>query len=38
MTADTVTTLGTGVDGTVRKIGYTYDDVNRLQTQTSYDV
>jgi hypothetical protein len=31
-----VTTLPTGVDGTVRSIGRTYDNLNRVQNITSY--
>jgi RHS repeat-associated protein len=36
-TADTVTTLGTGVDGAVRRIGWAYDTLGRVTGVTSFD-
>ncbi len=35
--ADKVSTLGTGVDGSVRRIEHSYDDRMRLEKVTSYD-
>src|SRR5205823_1692223 len=37
LTADTVTTLGSGVDGAVRRIEYGYDAQGNQSTITSYD-
>ncbi len=37
MTSDAVTTLGAGVDGTVRRISYAYDSQDNLSLITSYD-
>jgi RHS repeat-associated protein len=37
LTADAVTTLGTGVDGSVRRIEYGYDSQGNLSLITSYD-
>jgi RHS repeat-associated protein len=37
LSADTVTTLGSGVDGAIRKIGRTYEVRGLLQNVTSYD-
>lgn len=37
-TADVVTTLGTGVDGTVRRIGRSYEVRGMVETITSYAV
>jgi YD repeat-containing protein len=37
LTADAVTTLGTGVDGSVRRIQYAYDTQGNLYLITSYD-
>jgi RHS repeat-associated protein len=37
LTADAVTTLGTGVDGTVRRIEYAYDGQGNQYLITSYD-
>lgn len=36
-TADTIMNLASGVDGSVMKLGFAYDDVGRLFTSTSYD-
>lgn len=36
LTADTVTTLGTDVDGSIRRIGRSYDDLGRKASVTSY--
>ena len=38
LAADTVTDLGDSgiVDGSIRRIGTTYDDIGRVQTVTSY--
>ncbi|MDW8244161.1 MAG: hypothetical protein RMJ88_13190 [Thermogemmata sp.] len=38
LVADTVTTLGAGVDGSVRRIEYGYDVLGNLALITSYDV
>ncbi len=35
-TADIVTTLGTGVDGSVRRLGYSFDTAGRPYQQTSF--
>ncbi|HEV2292459.1 MAG TPA: RHS repeat-associated core domain-containing protein [Tepidisphaeraceae bacterium] len=37
LTSDEVTTLGTGVDGAVRKLGFTYDTAGRPEKFTSYN-
>ncbi len=37
LTADAVTTLGTGVDGTVRRITYGYDSQGNLSLITSHN-
>lgn len=37
MTADAVTTLGTGVDGTIRRQEYRYDALGRGTLLTAYD-
>ncbi len=37
MTSDAVTTLGAGVDGTIRRISYAYDSQGNLSLITSYD-
>src|SRR5688572_28642501 len=37
ITMDAVTTLGSGVDGTVRRIEYAYDTQGNLFKVTSYD-
>lgn len=37
LTSDAVTTLGTGVDGSVRRIEYAYDSQGNLSLITSYD-
>jgi RHS repeat-associated protein len=37
LTADAVTTLGAGVDGSVRRIAYSYDTQGNLYQATSYD-
>src|SRR5205823_2605885 len=37
LTIDAVTTLGSGVDGAVRRIEYAYDAHGNLSTITSYD-
>jgi YD repeat-containing protein len=37
LTSDAVTTLGAGVDGSVRRIGYAYDSQGNLSLITSYD-
>ena len=37
LTSDEVTTLGTNVDGTMRKLGYTYDAAGRPEKFTSYN-
>ena len=37
LASDTVTTLPTGVDGSVRRIEYAYQDDGKLSTVTSYD-
>src|SRR5262249_30379158 len=36
-TADAVTTLGSGVDGSVRRLGFSYDTQGNLYQATSYD-
>ncbi len=36
MAIQSATTLGTGVDGTIQSIAYTYDNLNRKQNITSY--
>jgi RHS repeat-associated protein len=36
-TADTITTLGTGVDGAVRRIGWAYDTLGRVTSVTSFN-
>ncbi|HWE03568.1 MAG TPA: hypothetical protein VG326_14275 [Tepidisphaeraceae bacterium] len=36
MTLDSITTLGTGVDGSVMALGYTYNDLGLPYQQTSY--
>jgi RHS repeat-associated protein/uncharacterized delta-60 repeat protein len=36
LVADTITTLGTNIDGGVRRIGNTYDSAGRLEKATSY--
>ena len=35
-TADSVTTLGSGVDGTVRQLAYAYNDAGLMYQETSY--
>jgi len=37
LTSDAVTTLGTGVDGTIRRIQYAYDSQGNLSLITSYN-
>lgn len=37
LTADQLTHIGPGVDGTITKLGYTYDDAGQLQLATTYD-
>ena len=36
LTADIVTTLGSGVDGAVRRLGYSFDTAGRPFQQTSF--
>jgi RHS repeat-associated protein len=36
-TADAITTLGTGVDGAVRRVGWAYDALGRVASVTSFD-